>query len=58
MHGAVVRATPRRWPGSTVKGIDAVGRGDQGMLDVLKNEVKERALGGITGGHFVRGLAP
>jgi putative protease len=39
-------------------GIEAVGRGDQGMLDVLKNEVKERALGGITGGHFVRGLAP
>ncbi|MFA7072807.1 DUF3656 domain-containing U32 family peptidase [Methanoculleus bourgensis] len=37
-------------------GIESVGRGDPGMLDVLKDEVKQRALGGITGGHFVRGL--
>ncbi len=37
-------------------GIDAVGRGDPGMLPGLKDEVKRRALGGITGGHFVRGL--
>ncbi len=37
-------------------GIEAVGRGDPGMLSALKDEVKRRALGGITGGHFVRGL--
>ena len=37
-------------------GIDAVDRGDPGVLDALKDEAKERALGGITGGHFVRGL--
>ncbi|MDK2990187.1 MAG: family peptidase [Methanoculleus sp.] len=37
-------------------GIDAVGRGDPGILPGLKDEVKQRALGGITGGHFVRGI--
>ena len=37
-------------------GLDAAGRGDPGMLSALKDEVKRRALGGITGGHFVRGL--
>ncbi len=37
-------------------GIDAVGRRDPGMLPALKDEVKRRALGGITGGHFVRGI--
>lgn len=38
------------------EGIDAVGRGDPGVLSALKDEVRRRALGGITGGHFVRGL--
>ncbi|WP_292521593.1 U32 family peptidase [Methanoculleus sp.] len=38
------------------EGIDAVARRDHGMLSVLKDEVKRRALGGITGGHFVRGI--
>lgn len=37
-------------------GIDAAGRGDSGTLSALKDEIKQRALGGITGGHFVRGL--
>jgi putative protease len=37
--------------------IDAVARGETGVLDALKAEVKVRALGGITGGHFVRGLS-
>ncbi|WP_214084395.1 DUF3656 domain-containing protein [Methanoculleus sp.] len=37
-------------------GIDAVARGDPGILPGLKDEVKRRALGGITGGHFVRGI--
>ncbi|MDD3857285.1 MAG: DUF3656 domain-containing protein [Methanoculleus sp.] len=36
--------------------IDAVGRGDTRALPALKDEVKRRALGGITGGHFVRGI--
>ncbi|KLK87451.1 peptidase U32 [Methanoculleus sediminis] len=36
--------------------IDAAARGDHGALPALKDEVKRRALGGITGGHFVRGL--
>jgi len=39
------------------EGIDAVNRGDTGTLPALKDEVRRRALGGITGGHFVRGLA-
>jgi len=39
------------------EGIDAVNRGDTGILPALKDEVRRRALGGITGGHFVRGLA-
>jgi putative protease len=38
------------------EGIDAAGRGDSRTLAALKEEVKQRALGGITGGHFVRGL--
>ncbi|NLM29054.1 MAG: peptidase U32 [Methanomicrobiales archaeon] len=38
-------------------GVEAAGRGDRKALDNLKEEVKERALGGITGGHFVRGLS-
>ncbi|MDV2482388.1 peptidase U32 [Methanoculleus sp. Wushi-C6] len=38
------------------EGIDAAGRGDSRTLAALKEEVKRRALGGITGGHFVRGL--
>ena len=37
-------------------GIDAVVRGDPGMLLTLKDEVKRRALGGITAGHFARGI--
>jgi putative protease len=37
-------------------GIDAAARGDHGALPGLKAEVKRRALGGITGGHFVRGI--
>ncbi len=36
--------------------IDAAARGDHGALPALKDEVKRRALGGITGGHFVRGI--
>lgn len=36
--------------------VDAVARGDFGLLPGLRNEVKRRALGGITGGHFVRGI--
>jgi len=38
------------------EGIDAVSRGDHGALSALKDKVKRRALGGITGGHFVRGI--
>jgi len=38
------------------EGIDAVARGDARALPALKDEIKRRALGGITGGHFVRGL--
>ncbi|MDV4343177.1 peptidase U32 [Methanoculleus sp. YWC-01] len=38
------------------EGIGAVGRREPGVLSGLKDEVKRRALGGITGGHFVRGL--
>ena len=38
------------------EGIDAAGRGDSRTLAALKDEIKQRALGGITGGHFVRGL--
>ena len=37
-------------------GVEAAGRGDRDALNGLKEEVKERALGGITGGHFARGL--
>ncbi|KDE54392.1 DUF3656 domain-containing protein [Methanoculleus sp. MH98A] len=37
-------------------GIDAAARGDTRALPALKDEVKRRALGGITGGHFVRGI--
>ncbi|MCK8519690.1 DUF3656 domain-containing U32 family peptidase [Methanoculleus sp. 7T] len=37
-------------------GIEAVGRGDLGVLPALKDEVKQRSLGGITCGHFARGL--
>lgn len=36
--------------------IDAVAQGDTRTLPALKDEVKRRALGGITGGHFVRGI--
>ena len=36
--------------------IDAVGRGDVHALPALKDEARRRALGGITGGHFVRGI--
>ena len=39
------------------EGIEAVGRGDARVLPALKDEVKRRALGGITGGHFTRGLS-
>lgn len=38
-------------------GIEAADRGDAGTLSKLKEEVKKRALGGITGGHFTRRLA-
>ena len=38
------------------EGIDAAGRGDSRTLAALKDGIKQRALGGITGGHFVRGL--
>ena len=38
-------------------GIEAVGRGEAGILPALKDEAKQRALGGITGGHFTRGLS-
>ncbi|WP_342772067.1 MULTISPECIES: U32 family peptidase [unclassified Methanoculleus] len=37
-------------------GLDAVGRGAPGTLSALKEEARRRALGGITGGHFVRGI--
>jgi len=37
-------------------GIAAVARGETGALPGLKDEIKRRALGGITGGHFVRGI--
>ncbi len=40
-----------------VDGVAAACRGDQGTLSALKEAVKERAFGGITGGHFVRRLA-
>ena len=36
--------------------VAAVARGDSGILPGLRDEVKRRALGGITGGHFVRGI--
>ena len=36
--------------------VDAVGSGDTRALPALKDEVKRRALGGITGGHFIREL--
>ncbi len=36
--------------------IDAAARGETRALPALKDEVKRRALGGITGGHFVRGI--
>lgn len=36
--------------------IDAAARGETRALPGLKDEVKRRALGGITGGHFVRGI--
>ncbi|WP_332450516.1 U32 family peptidase [Methanoculleus sp.] len=39
------------------EGLEAVGRSDAGVLPALKDEVKRRALGGITGGHFTRGLS-
>jgi putative protease len=39
------------------EGIGAVGQGDVGVLPALKDKVKRRALGGITGGHFTRGLS-
>ncbi|MDK2917230.1 MAG: family peptidase [Euryarchaeota archaeon] len=38
------------------EGLDAVARGETRVLPALKDEVKRRALGGITGGHFVRGI--
>ncbi|MCT8337716.1 peptidase U32 [Methanoculleus sp. Afa-1] len=36
--------------------IEAVAHRDVRALPALKDEVKLRALGGITGGHFVRGI--
>ncbi len=36
--------------------IEAVAHRDVRALPALKDEVKRRALGGITGGHFVRGI--